>query len=375
MSRPDLPPVPFVDLQAQFASLEPEIMESIRRIASSAAFIRGPALEEFEHAFADLHGVEHAIGVASGTDALNLAVMALDLKPGDEVITVPNTWISTVFAISHAGARPVFVDIDPATYQMDVDAFSRAITPRTRAVIPVHLFGHPAPMTRIVEICAPRGIAIIEDVAQSPLAKDRGRLAGTFGRAGCFSFYPSKNLGAYGDGGMVLTNDPRLARFVRQHSDYGQNGRFRHEMIGVNSRLDTLQAAILLCKLPHLQRWTEARRGAAALYAEKLKNLPVSCPVEAADAYAVYHLYVIALDNRDAAQAWLRSHGILTQVHYPAVAHLQECYRDLGYRRGDFPHAERAADRILSLPIFPEITDRQISRVVDSLAEFLKGQS
>ena len=350
-------------------------MNAVRGIASGATFIRGPALDQFEQAFAELHGVNHAIGVGSGTDALNLAVRALGLGPGDDVITVPNTWISTVFAISHVGARPVFVDIDPTTYQMDAAALEHAITPRTRAVIPVHLFGHPAPMTDIVDICARHGIPIIEDVAQSPLAAVGGKLVGTFGHAGCFSFYPSKNLGAYGDGGMVITDDAQMARAVRQYADYGQNGRYNHEQIGINSRLDTLQAAILLCKLPYLSRWTEARRSAATRYAEQLKGLPVDCPVEAPGAYAVFHLYVIALENRDAAQAWLHSHGIFTQIHYPAVVHLQDCYRHLGYCPGAFPHAEHAAGRILSLPMYPEISEQQITRVVDTLAAFLKRRS
>ncbi len=366
--------IPFVDLRAQFDSLESDLLRAFRRVAEKSAFIRGPEVEEFERAFARLHNVKHAIGVASGTDALNLALLALDLAPDDEVITVPNTWISTVFAISHSGARPVFVDIDPHTYQMDANALAHAISPKTRAVIPVHLFGHPAPMGTIEEICTKHGIAIIEDVAQAPLAMDNGRLAGTIGRAGCFSFYPSKNLGAYGDGGMVITNDPHLARIVRQYADYGQRGRFNHERIGFNSRLDTMQAAILLAKLPHLQRWTEARRKAAALYADTLKHLPLVLPVEAINSYAVYHLYVIALGNRNEAQKWLKERGIMVQVHYPAVAHLQPCYRHLGYKPGDFPNAEKAAESILSLPMFPEISRGQIARVAEALSEFLSNR-
>lgn len=363
--------IPFVDLKIQHACLEAEIVEAIRAVASSGDFIRGGPVEEFERSFARLHGVRHAIGVGSGTEALNLAVKALGLGPGDEVVTVPNTWISTAFAISHSGATPKFVDINPATYQMDVGALEASITPRTRAVIPVHMFGHPAPMTEIAAICARHGLPIIEDVAQSPCATVAGKFVGTFGRAGCYSFYPSKNLGACGDAGMVLTDDDSVAGAVRQYADYGQTARFHHAKIGVNSRLDTIQAAILMRKLPRLRSWNEARRAAAAKYRELLKNLPVTCPTEAADARAVYHLFVIALDRRDEALAWLRAHGVMAQVHYPAVIHLQECYRGLGLRKGDFPVAERASERILSLPLFAEITERQISHVVKVLGQFL----
>ncbi|MDA1091403.1 MAG: DegT/DnrJ/EryC1/StrS family aminotransferase [Proteobacteria bacterium] len=368
-------PIPFVDLARQHADIEADVMAAIRGVATEAAFIRGPALGAFENSFAALHDARHGIGVNSGTDALALAVRALGIGPGDEVVTVPNTWISTAFAVSHAGATPVFCDIDPDTYQMDPAALERVITPRTKAVIPVHMFGHPAPMTAIEKICRARGISIIEDVAQAPLTRVDGRLVGTIGDIGCFSFYPSKNLGGYGDGGMALTSDDALAARLRQLSNYGQNEPHRHQEIGFNSRLDTLQAAILLAKLPYLESWTAARRKAAALYDERLADLPVKRPVAAPGAEPVYHLYVIEVENRDACLAYLRDNAVMAQVHYHGVIHLQECYGDLGYRPGDFPVAERAQEHILSLPIYPQITERQIDQVVGTLAEFTSGKA
>lgn len=348
-------------------------MDAIRQVARDASFIRGPALGAFEGAFAEMHGVGHAIGVGSGTDALMLAVRALGIGPGDEVVTVPNTWISTAFAVSHAGATPVFCDIDPDTYQIDPAMLEKVITPRTKAVIAVHLYGHPAPMTAIEEICRPKGIAVIEDVAQALMAQTDGRRAGSIGDIGCFSFYPAKNLGAYGDGGMVLTGDHALAERLLRLSDYGQSDPHRHPEIGFNSRLDTLQAAILLAKLPHLEAWTEARRRAAGWYDDRLAGLPVQRPATAPGAEPVYHLYVIQVDDRDACLAHLRDNGVMAQVHYHGIIHLQECYRDLGYGEGDFPVAEAAQKRILSLPIFPEITEAEVERVVTTLGEFLSG--
>ncbi len=367
--------IPFVDLARQFSGMEAEVMAAIRSVASGASFIRGAALGDFEERFAALHGVKHARGVASGTDALVIAVRALGIGPGDEVVTVPNTWISTAFAISHAGASPVFADIDPETYQMDPGSLEAAITPRTKAVIPVHLFGHPAPMAEIEAICRPRGIKIIEDVAQAPLAKEKGRLAGTMGDMACFSFYPSKNLGAFGDGGLILTDDDDLAATVLRLSNYGQEGVIasgRHDDIGFNSRLDTLQAAVLACKLPYLEGWTDARRQAAARYDDVLEKLPVERPVTASGAEPVYHLYAVQVDDRDACHAYLRGQGVLAQVHYPVPLHLQKCYRSLGYGQGDFPVAESLSERILSLPIYPEITGDQIGRVADVLSTFFE---
>lgn len=363
--------IPFVDLAAQYHAMKGEIDSAIQRVIEKSAFIHGPDVGEFEAAFGQLIGARYVIGVASGTDALNLAVRALGIGPGDEVITVVNTWISTAFAATYVGARVVLVDIDPNTYQMDVAALARAITPRTKAVIPVHLFGHPALMSEILALCRPRGIRIIEDVAQAPMAKIDDKIVGTIGDIGCFSFYPSKNLGCYGDGGAVVTNDDSLADEVRRLADYGQEERFHHVSIGCNSRLDTLQAAILKTKLPYLEEWTEARRRNAALYNERLANLKIKAPTEAPNARAVYHLYVVEVERRNACLAYLRERGVMAQVHYPALIHRQPCYAGLGYANGDFPVAEAAVDRILSLPMYPELTEAQIDHVVETLASFL----
>ncbi|MAE45119.1 MAG: hypothetical protein CMF63_09170 [Magnetovibrio sp.] len=378
MSKHSNDRIPFVDLAKQFSLIKNDVMPAIGSVAEEAAFIRGPALTDFEERFADLHNIKHAIGVASGTDALSISVRTLEIGPGDEVVTVPNTWISTAFAISHAGATPVFVEINPDTHQMDPAALEKALTPRTKAVIPVHLFGHPAPMSDIGPICQRRGIKIVEDVAQAPLAREQGRLAGTLGDMACFSFYPSKNLGAYGDGGLILTDNDDLAATALRFSNYGQNGTIMsgvHDTVGYNSRLDSLQAAILLRKLPYLGEWTEARRRAAARYDELLEPLPVKCPIAAPGAEPVHHLYVVQIDNRDACHAYLRENGVMAQLHYPIPLHLQKCYRNLGYKEGDLPTSEGVNRRVLSLPIYPEIADGQIKRVVDVLARFIESGS
>jgi dTDP-4-amino-4,6-dideoxygalactose transaminase len=364
--------VPFVDLIAQYNSLKAEIDRAVADVIEHSTFIRGPALAAFEREFAAAVGARHAIGVASGTDALNLVIRALDLGPGDEAITVPNTWVSTAYAVSHVGARLVFVDIDPTTGQMDADKLERALTPRTKAVLPVHMFGHPAPMDRIADICRGRGIRVVEDIAQAPLAEVNGKKVGSFGGLACYSFYPSKNLGCYGDGGAVTTDDDVLAERVRRLADYGQKERFHHTAVGWNSRLDTLQAAILRAKLPHLAGWNEARRVRAKRYGELLAGLPIRLPKEAPWAKAVYHLYVIEVDRRDECLAFLRARGVMAQVHYPTCVHLQPCYAELGYRSGDFPVAEAAKDRILSLPMYPELTETQMKTVADTLAAFVR---
>jgi dTDP-4-amino-4,6-dideoxygalactose transaminase len=365
--------IPFVDLAAQYHAIKAEIDAAMLNVISNSAFIHGPDVAEFEAEFARVMGVKNVVGVASGTDALHLAVRALGIGPGDEVITVVNTWISTAFSATYAGARVVLVDIDPETYQMDVNALARAITPRTKAVIPVHLFGHPAPMREIVALCQHHGIRIIEDIAQAPLAAIEGKIAGTFGDIGCFSFYPSKNLGCFGDGGAVVTNDDALAEKVRRLADYGQEKRFDHLMVGYNSRLDTLQAAVLKTKLPYLETWTAARRRNAGLYDARLKRLGVKVAGEAKDARAVYHLYVVEVERRNECLAYLRENGIMAQVHYPELIHRQPCYADLGYRDQDFPIAVAAVDRILSLPMYAELTETQIDQVVDVLGTFLNS--
>lgn len=362
--------IPFVDLGAQYRSIQSDIDAAIADVIGASAFIRGPALERFERAFESAIGVRHAVGVASGTDALHLAVRALGIGPGDEVITQPNTWISTAFAASYVGAKPVFVDIDPGTQQIDAEQIEAAITPRTKAIIPVHLFGHPAPMGRIVEICRKRNLKIIEDVAQAPLAEVDGRAVGGIGDIACYSFYPSKNLGCFGDGGAVVTNDDALAARLREIAGYGQSGHFRHVSVGYNSRLDTMQAAVLMAKLPHLVRWTENRRLKAPIYRKILEDLPVRPLAEAPGAKSVHHLFVVDVDRREECLAFLRGKGIMAQVHYPTPIHLQPCYAELGYQAGSFPIAERAAGRILSLPFCAEITEASMRTVADALAEF-----
>lgn len=362
--------IPFVDLNAQHRSIRSDIDAALAEVIGASAFIRGPALAKFEHAFAEAVGARHAIGVASGTDALHMAMLALGIGSGDEVITQPNTWISTAFAASYAGAKPVFVDIDPDTQQLDAGRLAAAITPRTKAVVPVHLFGHPAPMGPIVDICRARGLRIVEDIAQAPLAEIDGKMVGRFGDIACYSFYPSKNLGCLGDGGAVTTDDDALAAKLREFAAYGQSGHFQHVAVGYNSRLDTVQAAVLLAKLPHLKRWTETRRTKGRLYRQMLADVAIRVVGEAAGASPVYHLIVVEVDRRDECLAYLRANGVMAQIHYPTPIHLQPCYADLGYAKGSFPNAERAAGRILSLPFCAEISEESMRFVARTLANF-----
>jgi len=354
--------------------LREEMLEAFDRVASQATFIGGPMVTEFEKKFAALHGYGQAVGVSCGTDALHLAMLASDIGPGDEVITVPNTWISSAFAADYVGAKTVLVDIDPETYQMDPASLEAAITPRTKAVVPVHMYGHPAPVDTISKICQSiGGIKIVEDVTQAPLASLNGKLAGTFGDVACFSFYPSKNLGAFGDGGAVLTADPELAAKVRELAFYGQTQPHFHTSIGYNFRLDALQAAILNNKLPYLREWNQARRQAALLYDHLLAQLPVKYLKVQDGAQPVYHLYVIELNNRNEALTFLRERGVMAQIHYPNLIHRQPCYAGLGYTDEDFPNAVTASKKILSLPMFPEITKSEINYVFEILKQFISG--
>jgi dTDP-4-amino-4,6-dideoxygalactose transaminase len=341
-------------------------------VLETSSFILGPAVSEFEQGFAQLVGAKFALGVGSGTEALHLAARALGIGPGDEVITVANTWISTAFAASYTGAKVVLVDVDPDTYQMDPHLLEKAITPNTKAVIPVHLFGHPAPMTEIIAICRPRGIKVVEDVAQAPNAMIDDQFVGTIGDIGCYSFYPSKNLGCYGDGGAIVTNQPDLAEELKKLSNYGQLAKYNHEIIGYNSRLDTLQAAVLNTKMPYLNEWNEARRKIAGWYQTELQNMALKLPIEASDVKSVYHLFVIQVDDRDECLEYLHKKGIMAQIHYPTLIHLQPCYAHLGHGLGDFPVAEAAASRILSLPMYPELTQEQVSVVADALSSFIR---
>lgn len=365
--------VPFVDLRAQYMSLASEVQQAISAVLERGDFILGKEISLFEEEFAAYCGVKHAIGVDSGTSALELALRAYGIGPGDEVITAANTFIATAFAVSYTGATPVLVDVDPQTYTIDVSLLENAITDRTRAIIPVHLYGHPADMNPILEIAQQHGLVVIEDACQAHGAKYKGKRVGSLGRAAAFSFYPAKNLGAYGDGGMVVTNDERVAESLRMLRNYGQREKYHHVLRGYNHRLDTLQAALLRVKLKHLDAWNAARRQRARLYGELLAHSSVILPMEADYAEHVYHLYVIRIEDRDELRSHLHDKGIATGIHYPIPIHLQPAYRDLGYEKGSFPVTEEYAEQILSLPMYAELTPGSIEYVADAIRRFWIG--
>ncbi len=363
--------VPFLDLKAQYETIKDEIAIVIQKVLESTAFAGGPFVKAFEDAFAEFCQSKSCVGVGNGTDALWAALIAFGVGPGDEVITVPNTFIATAEAISFCGAKPVFVDIEQKTYNMDPDLLEHAITPRTKAVIPVHLFGHMADMDPIMRIAKKHNLFVIEDASQAHGAEYRGRKAGSIGDIGCFSFYPGKNLGAYGEAGAVVTNDQALADKVRMFRDHGQSKKYYHDMIGWNARMDGIQGAVLGVKLKHLPGWTEARRKNAALYNQFLSNADgITTPAEGDYAKHVYHIYPILVKNRDALITHLDARGISCGIHYPVPVHLTGAYKFLGYKKGAFPFAEQCADQFVSLPMYPELTRDQIKYVVDSIAEF-----
>jgi dTDP-4-amino-4,6-dideoxygalactose transaminase len=364
--------IPLVDLQAQYALIQNEIDTAIRRVVESAHFIMGPDVAAFEEEFAAWCTLPHCVGLSSGTAALELTLRALGVGQGDEVITVAHTFIATAEAISAVGAKPVFAEIDPLTYNLDPDAFAAAITPRTRAVIPVHIYGQPADMTRIGALAAKHGIAVIEDAAQAHGASWDSKAVGTFGDAACFSFYPGKNLGAYGDAGAIVTQKEELAAQVRSLRNHGRRSKYLHDQVGFGHRIDTLQAAILRAKLPFLHGWTEARRRLAARYDELLTNTGVTLPYVAPAANPVWHLYVIRTPERDALIKELESKGIGAGVHYPVPLHLQPAYSFLGYRAGSLPVTEEVAATCLSLPIYPEMSDAQQEQVVEVVRQFMR---
>jgi dTDP-4-amino-4,6-dideoxygalactose transaminase len=361
--------VPFVDLRVQYLSIKDEIDGAIARVLDNTSFVLGPEVEAFETAFAEYTGARFCIGVNSGTAAIQLALTACGLGAGDEVIVPANTFFATAEAVSTAGATPVFVDADPISYNLDVSKIEASITKRTRAIMPVHLYGQAADLDSIFEIAERRGLIVIEDAAQAHGSRYKGRRVGAFGRAGCFSFYPGKNLGAYGEGGAVVTNDEDVARSVRLLRDHGSERKYRHEIIGYNFRLEGIQGAVLNVKLRHLERWNQLRREHAALYTELLRGSDLTLPREMPYAEHVYHLYAIQSDRRDALQQTLNEAGIQTGIHYPIPIHLQPAYASLDYRRGDFPEAERQAERVLSLPMFPELAIDQIKRVAQAIGE------
>lgn len=370
--------VPLVDLKAQYEPLKEEIQAAWDDVLGSMRLFLGPNVQAFEKNFAAYLGVNEAIGVSEGTTALHLALRACDIGTGDEVITVSHTFIATAEAILLAGARPVFVDIDPVTYTMDPSQIEAQITARTRAILPVHLYGQCADMDAILEIGRRHGLVVIEDACQAHGADYKGRKAGSMGDLAAFSFYFSKNLGAYGEGGMVTTNDPILARKVRMMRDHGSEKRYYHEMLGWNGRLDELQAAVLRIKLPHLDGWNEKRRKTAAAYHEALgsaskeRELSLLLPVEASDRRHVYHLYVIRSLDREGLRSHLNEHNIGTGIHYPVPVHLQKPFMEFGSGEGSLPVTERVVNEILSLPMYPELKPEQIEQVIGEILRFYR---
>jgi len=364
--------VPLLDLQGQYQPLRDEILRAVERVCDSQRFIMGPEVEGLERELAAMLEVAEAVGVSSGTDALLAAMMALGIGPGDEVVTTTYSFFATAGCIARLGARPVLVDIDPVTYNIDPAAAAAAIGPRTRAIIPVHLYGCSAAMDELLAVAGKAGVAVIEDAAQAIGARYSERPVGGIGTLGCFSFFPSKNLGAFGDGGLVTTGDAALAHRVRLMRNHGAERGYHHAFIGGNFRLDALQAAVLRVKLPHLEGWSEARRRNAARYRELMAPLVtrglVTLPVEPAGCRHIYNQFVVRVPRRDAVRAALEARRVGTQIYYPVPFHLQECFAYLGHRRGEFPHAERAADETLALPIYGELTDDHLRYVADALA-------
>lgn len=362
--------IAFVDLKAQYQSIQEDVRTGLEQVILRGDFILGSEVTALEKEFADYCEVAHAVAVDSGTTALELLLRAYAIGGGDEVITVTNTFIATAFAISYVGAQPVLVDCDPDYYTIDVDALEAAITPRTRAIIPVHLYGQPANMDAVMAIAMKHGLIVIEDACQAHGARYKGRRVGSLGHAAAFSFYPAKNLGGYGDGGMIVTDDPDIAHRVQMLRNYGQSKKYYHDVQGYNHRLDTLQAAVLRIKLRHLDDWNAMRQQHARLYGHLLANTPFVLPRMAPECEPVWHLYVIRAELRDELAAYLAEHGISTGIHYPIPIHLQKCYRNLHYAVGSFPIAEHYASEILSLPMFPELTDEAIRTVCRQMTVF-----
>jgi dTDP-4-amino-4,6-dideoxygalactose transaminase len=366
--------VPLLDLKAQFSTIADELRFAIDDVLKSQRFILGPMVSDFEKEIAGYCGTNHAIGVSSGTDAILVSLMALGIGPGDEVITTPYTFFSTAGCISRVGARPVFVDVNPRTYNIDPQGIERAITGKTKAVLPVHLFGQCADMDPVGELAAKHGLKVVEDAAQAIGAKYKGHGAGTMGDLGCFSFFPSKNLGGFGDGGMVVTNDSELAERITMLRTHGSRPKYFHSMIGGNFRLDAIQAAVLRVKLPYLNTWTERRQRNAAVYDGLLRDLPVQTPHVEPHSFCIFNQYVIRVERRDRLMSFLREKGIGCEIYYPLPLHLQKCYEGLGYREGDFPEAEKAAKETLAIPVFPELTEEQMRYVVSQIASFFERE-
>lgn len=368
--------VPFMDLKVQYKQIENEVLPMVIEAMTNGAFVGGPQVANFETEFAEYCESKYCVGVGSGTDALRFSLMAVGVGKGDEVITVPNTFIATTEAISQVGAVPVFVDVYPDTFNMDVSQIEDKITERTKALVPVDLYGQPADMDPISEIARKHNIAVIEDACQAHGSLYKQRKSGSLGDAGCFSFYPGKNLGAYGEGGAVVTQDEEIAKKIRMIRDHGQEKKYFHDLEGYNGRLDAIQAGVLRIKLKRLEHWNESRRESAAYYTELLSEIPgVVVPFEADFAACVYHLYVILVDDRDGLQTFLGDKGIATGLHYPVPLHFQNAYSHLGYKEGAFPVTENAAQRLLSLPMFPELNQEQIGYVAEAIKEFFNHRS
>jgi dTDP-4-amino-4,6-dideoxygalactose transaminase len=364
--------VPFLDLRAQYDGIRDEVMRALAGVAESASYVLGPEVARFEEAFAAYTGARHCVAVNSGTSALHLALIAAGVGPGDEVITTPMTFIATCWAISYVGATPVFVDVDPATRNLDSRLVAARLTAKTRAILPVHLYGQPADMRPLLELGRRHGVAVVEDAAQAHGARYGGRGAGSLGLCGCFSFYPGKNLGAYGEGGAVVTSSDEVAARLRALRDHAQSRRYHHEELGFNYRMDAFQGAVLGVKLNRLPGWTEARRRVAERYRQGLAALPLQLPAEAQGRYHVWHLFVALHPERDRVREGLEARGVQTGLHYPVPVHLQPAYAHLSHGPGDFPVAEQIARECFSLPMFPEMTTRQQDRVIDALHDTLR---
>jgi len=361
--------VPLLDLKAEYAELKGEILPALERVCEKSAFVLGEEVEAFEREFADYCGTPHCVAVSSGTAALHLGLLALGVQEGDEVITSPNTFIATAETITYCGARPVFVDIDPATANLDPTLIERAITKRTRAIVPVHLYGRPADMDAIRAIATKHNLLVLEDAAQANGARYRGRRIGSLGQAAAFSFYPPKNLGAYGEGGALTTDDDQIAKFARAARSHGQTARYEHQFVGYNYRMHGFAGAVLRVKLRYLDGWTARRQEVAREYRRLLSGARLEMPTDDPRDECVYHQFVIYVGNRGAVASYLAAQGIETAIHYPKPLHLQQAYSSLGYPLGTFPHAERACERVLSIPTFPGITAEQIAYVAISIRE------
>ena len=362
--------VPLVDLRAQYLALKPEIMAAFEEVLEGMQLFIGPRQKAFEQEFAAYCGCQHGVGNASGTNALELALRACDIGPGDEVITVSNTFIATVEAIAQVGAIPVFVDIDPETYLMNWQQLESVLTPRTRAIVPVHLYGHPVEMKPVMDFAHAHGLRVIEDASQAHGATYQGQRVGSFGDIGCFSLYFSKNLGAFGEAGICTTNNSDLAEKMRMYRDHGSRVRYLHEVIGSNARMDELQAAVLLIKMPHLERWNAARQAHARVYTEHLRNVVDAVPVERGWGSHVYCYYVIQVPQRDLFRSILQAESIGTNIHYPTPLHLQPACARYGYKPGMLPVTEALASRIVSLPMYPELTESQLQHVINTVKKY-----